>query len=712
LTIGGQIFPVLESGPVGLTSVSPAVVVGGTSITVTLSGSNFVSGATVSVSNPGVTVSDVVVVNANQITATLTTSPNAVPGSASVTVSTLAGTSGALTLTVNPPVPVLTSIAPSSGVTGNIVPVTLTGSFLSGASLTVSNPGVTVSDVAVAGANRITATLNIAFDAPPEPMRLTATTAGGLSTPVTFTIIRSSATPGSVVNAASNLSYVLPNAAIAQGSIFVFYGRSIGPATLVQAKYPLPTTLAGTSAQVTVNGTTAAAYMVYTSATQAAMVMPSSVPPGSGTVTISYNGQSAAPAPVVVVPGNFGIFTLNQGGSGPAVVTDVNFQAITLVHPAQPGQVLTLWGTGLGPISSGDNTPPPVGNVGEPVAVYVGSGQAQVAYQGRSSCCAGLDQINFVVPAGIAGCYVPVTVQSGNIPSNFATISISTSGDVCSDDNGFSVFQLRNLATGKNLRMSTFTLNRSTLSSLTNDTGTAQFSSYTPDQLIRSLGPSQMPSPGTCTVLPFNGYAPAATDPIQPKGLDAGTSINVVGPNGIRQVNANPQLGSYSATLGTSLNNGQPYLDPGTHTYSGFGGTDVHGFSGQVQMPPTLAWTNQNDTAVVYRSQGATVTWTGGDPKGFVYISGVSVATPQDSQSPWAGARFACTAPTGAGQFTIPALVLKALPMSGPNPVSLPAPLSYLSLTTVSELQTFVATGLDAGMASAAATTIQPVTYR
>jgi hypothetical protein len=50
--------------------------------------------------------------------------------------------------------------------------------------------------------------------------------------------------------------------------------------------------------------------------------------------------------------------------------------------------------------------------------------------------------------------------------------------------------------------------------------------------------------------------------------------------------------------------------------------------------------------------------------------------------------------------------------MSGPNPVSLPAPLSYLSLTTVSELQTFVATGLDAGMASAAATTIQPVTYR
>jgi hypothetical protein len=115
---------------------------------------------------------------------------------------------------------------------------------------------------------------------------------------------------------------------------------------------------------------------------------------------------------------------------------------------------------------------------------------------------------------------------------------------------------------------------------------------------------------------------------------------------------------------------------------------------------------------VVDRSQGATVTWTGGDPKGFVYISGVSVATPQDSQSPWAGARFACTAPAGAGQFTIPALVLKALPVSGPNPVSLPAPLSYLSLTSVSELQTFVATGLDAAMAAAATATIQPVTYR
>jgi uncharacterized protein (TIGR03437 family) len=61
---------------------------------------------------------------------------------------------------------------------------------------------------------------------------------------------------GGVFNAASYAYAGLPNAAIAQGSLFVVFGSAMGPATLQAGSYPLPTSLSGTSLSVTVAGTT------------------------------------------------------------------------------------------------------------------------------------------------------------------------------------------------------------------------------------------------------------------------------------------------------------------------------------------------------------------------------------------------------------------------------------------------------------------------
>ncbi|MGH9719798.1 MAG: hypothetical protein ACRD8O_06265, partial [Bryobacteraceae bacterium] len=72
---------------------------------------------------------------------------------------------------------------------------------------------------------------------------------------------------GGAVNAASFALPDLPNGSIALGSMFVVFGRNLGPATLVQAtSYPLPATLAGTSIRITTPGTPLAinAIMVYT----------------------------------------------------------------------------------------------------------------------------------------------------------------------------------------------------------------------------------------------------------------------------------------------------------------------------------------------------------------------------------------------------------------------------------------------------------------
>ncbi len=95
----------------------------------------------------------------------------------------------------------------------------------------------------------------------------------------------------------------------------------------------------------------------------------------------------------------------------------IDYRISTLVNAAHPGDLLFIWGTGLGPIKTSDAGAPPVGNLDVPVEVYVGNVKAAVSYQGRSGCCAGIDQILFTVPSGFQGCYVPVVVKSGNMVS-------------------------------------------------------------------------------------------------------------------------------------------------------------------------------------------------------------------------------------------------------------------------------------------------------
>ncbi len=126
--------------PVGssptLTSISPNSGVQGQGVAVTLTGTNFVAGATIGVSGAGITVSNTTVASATQITATFTIAANAATGAQNVTVTTSGGTSGAQPFTVNLAPPTLTSISPNSGVQGQGVAVTLTGTnFIAGATI-------------------------------------------------------------------------------------------------------------------------------------------------------------------------------------------------------------------------------------------------------------------------------------------------------------------------------------------------------------------------------------------------------------------------------------------------------------------------------------------------------------------------------------------------------------------------------------------------
>ncbi|MGA2267679.1 MAG: hypothetical protein ABSH44_04330 [Bryobacteraceae bacterium] len=528
---------------------------------------------------------------------------------------------------------------------------------------------------------------------------------------------------GGAVNGASYSPVGLANSAIAQGSIYVVFGRNLGPASLVTATtYPLSTTLAGTSAKVTVNGTTVNQIMLYTMATQVAMVMPSTTPTGSGTITITYNGQPSAPVALQVAATNFGIFAVNTAGSGPAVVTDANNGYISLTHAANPNQTLVLWGTGLGKISADETQPPPQGNVGTKPTVWVGSQQANVVYWGRSGCCGGLDQINFQVPAGITGCYVPVAVQTGSTVSNFGSIAVASSGSVCSDPIGLSSTQLTLVQNGQNLSIATLDLSRSTVSlnlpppfpstPTTTDAGSASFFRYTPTQITSSTF-GQAASVGGCMVFTISGSA-TVTDPVQPLGLDAGASVALSGPNGSKTLSTLASLkGSYGATLGSSTS--PPlYLDAGTYTFNVPGGADVGQFTQQLQMPPSLTWTNQSSITSVSESQGVTVNWTNAVPNGYVGITGYSFALDSTGNLS-AGVIFVCKANAGSNgvnSFSIPPPVLLSLPLSSTSSSSgFAIPTGYLGLSSQTAAQTCNAPHIDVCSAVASVLVEKTVTY-
>ena len=170
-----------------ITSMTPNTGAVGAAVPVTITGTNLAYDVVIN-AGPNITVNNITVVSATQLTATFNISATAPTGQANVTVTTPGGTITPIPFTIGN-APTLTSINPNSGVQGTNVPVTLTGTnFAAGSSVNVSGSGVTVSNVTVVSATQITATLGIASNATLGSRSVTVTSTGGTSNGVTFTV--------------------------------------------------------------------------------------------------------------------------------------------------------------------------------------------------------------------------------------------------------------------------------------------------------------------------------------------------------------------------------------------------------------------------------------------------------------------------------------------------------------------------------------------
>jgi uncharacterized protein (TIGR03437 family) len=528
----------------------------------------------------------------------------------------------------------------------------------------------------------------------------------------------------------------LPNYGIAQGSIFEIWGTHLSSQTTGLLNPPLQSTLNGVTVSVTVNGTTTNPLFYFQSPTQMDAVLPSATPVGTGTITVTNSAGVSTPFPIQVVESAFGLLTANSG-TGPAQGFDANNGGTLFGFSSavNPGEILELWGTGLGPVPN-DAT---YVAVSEPVAVYIGGVSATLKYAGRSGY-AGLDQINVQVPAGVTGCYVSLVVQTGNYVSNFGTLPVAASGRICTDpDNPITASVLDQLGQTGSLNMGVLSISQLinpgikidgvVYDAATIDKGLATFSKITSAQINGGAFPAASDgysSMGSCFVEFFTTTGDVSTNdltsgdltlpvPFQFTYLNAGTEINLNGPDGA------------VAMLPQTLNGVDNYITPSASTFipasgaltfsNGSGGTDVGAFTTpQIQIPAPVTWSNISALSTVTRSNGLTVNWTGGEAGASVEITGISYACLTGScsgTSDYVAGYFTCRAPAAARTFTVPPAVLLSLPPSSTvTKGGVAISTAVLLLSSFGPTTSFTAPNLDVGLMAIDLTNLVYVTVK
>ena len=478
---------------------------------------------------------------------------------------------------------------------------------------------------------------------------------------------------------------------IAQGSIFVVVGSNLSGANIVTAtRFPLETTMNGSSIRFTpvTGGAPIDAFMIYTTQHQVAGLLPSTAAAGDYNVTVTYSGQTTAPARVPVLQRNVGVFTANSAGYGQAQALnrgelELNRPAAGQLAqfrtmPAAPGMRVDLYGTGVGPDAASDSTGGSSGNqAAANVRVRVGSREVAAAYAGRSQGVAGLDQIVFILPNDVeTGCSVPAeVVYATGRSSNSFSLAIAGPGQQNCTHPFLSQDALKKVSEGGTLAIGAFNLAKQTIGitvpgiPIALEIGAELIGGSFARYGVGEIGAvtDTQPVSGQCIVVRRRG---GQNDLLVPAGsavgLDAGASLVLNGPNANNiDVPRDAQTKSYEKTLATTglPGGGNPVITQGTYTLRGNGGPDVGAFSAQATLPQPLNWTNRTSINEVNRSQNLNVTWTGGgsDMVGVVGIAGSRVGG-TEANPIYDAAVFICYGNASAGSLTVPAAVLGRMP--------------------------------------------------
>ncbi len=206
----------------------------------------------------------------------------------------------------------------------------------------------------------------------------------------------------------------------APGAILSVFGSQLAPSTASASSVPLPLTMVGVAA--TVNGEAAPLY--YVSSGQLNIQIPYETAAGStATLKINNNGQVTSQTfpMAAAAPGIFSQSGLVITGYAPA-------------GTAGRGQITTLYMTGGGAVTPAVATgaPPasgtPIANLPQPTqttTMTVGGVPAMIEFIGIPNGLVGVTQINFQVPTGVGVGPQPVVVKVGSVFSPVVTLNVT-----------------------------------------------------------------------------------------------------------------------------------------------------------------------------------------------------------------------------------------------------------------------------------------------
>jgi len=529
--------------------------------------------------------------------------------------------------------------------------------------------------------------------------------------------------------------------------MFVVSGQFLSGAKQQATSFPLPLLLGGTSVQIQSGSVTVQAPLIATSFSAITALLPSSIPIGDGTLTVTSRGMVGWSLPIHVVKSAFGAFTAIRSGMGSGMFNLSSGRVPSLQQPAQAGDMVVLWGTGLGAIAGDEAAGPLPANTFTP-EVFVGNAKAIVQYAGRSGCCAGMDQIAFQIPPAVRGCFVPVLVRSGGVVSNYVSLPVGAPGQPCSDAIGLPAELIAKSDSQSGLNIGIIAMGP--IPALQN-AGFA-FSKGLAERLSTSIG--TVLSPGDLQFLSRRGrgrkgrawrsfvekHAAALRDRktsadlaamahvLDFQGVTAGfwnakdpvafasEILNGLPPPGTCTVGHNWGVRSQSWNVGAAntardagpkllltgpngaqmlprLSSGEYQLSlnataasaltPGTYTISSNGGEQIGPFFANLQVGSHLSWTNKENVAFVDRSEPLTIYWSGGPATGWIVFGGAASADGVQFA-------FACVENISKQSLTVPDFVLAAMPHTSSDHGSL--------FLTMHPLQNqFAAPGIDIG---------------
>ena len=590
----GSIFTV--SGAPTVTAVSPTSRgQGATNQTLTITGTNFVSGATTAFSTNGITVNSTTFNSATSLTVNVSISGSATPGTRTITVTNGDGstaTSGSI-FTVNA-APTVTAVSPTSrgeGATAQNLTVTGTG-FQSGATTTFSGTGITVNSTTFVNATTLTVNVTIAGGATVGTSTITVTNpdAGSATSGSIFTVNAAptvtAVSPTSRDAGAVSQSLTVTGTGFVSGATTSFSGSNI---TVNSTTFVNATTLTvnisissgalvGTRA-ITVtnpdagNGTSGSIFTVNGAPTVTA-VSPTSRDAGAVNQNLTITGTNFITGATVAFSTN-GI-TVNSTTFNSATSLSVN---ISIASGATVGtRTITVTNGDGSVVTSGSIF---TVNAAPTVTAVSPSSRAQ----GTSNQSLTVTGTNFITGA-------TATFSATGITVNSTTFVNATSLTV-------NVTVASNAATGAG-----------TISVLNGDGSTATSGSIftvNPPPTATSVSPSSLDQGAISQALTLTGT-----------GFESGATVLATG-SGVT-VNSTAFVNSTTLTVTVSVNGGATIASSGFSVTNPDAGTVTSGAIFSVTAAPTVTAVSPTSRGAGAVSQNLTVTGTG-------FVTGTSLAT-------------------------------------------------------------------------------------